>query len=450
MWFTDGGDTRAIGRITPSGQINEFSSGLNTKSLPVDIAAGPDGNLWFTDEGDTTAIGRITPSAQIVEFSGGLALEDAPFGIAPGADGNLWFANFDTNRALARIGADAPAALQSPPALSGLGDAGEAETCGSPEWSTWAGFTPATTLFGFDGYRWLRDGATIPGQAGATYTPTNGDVGHQLSCQVTVTYPVPLLVTASAASGRITVGPAPPAPPPPPARVTLSSIRTSGATASVVAACHGSSGQTCTGTINVTTHITTRGRTIVAVTAAARARTKLVTVARASFGVVPGASAHLRLNLSAVGRQALLARYRLPATLSLTGTTSAVATIVYSYPQILTGISYDATLSPRRGATISVSALQFRGIPRGAAVQMVCRRGHCRPSRRTFHTRRANLFVGNRVVVVRLAYRAAVDFEVTLTGRVGRVLEVTNVGAGPPSYTYLCRPPGIKTPVACA
>jgi hypothetical protein len=53
--------------------------------------------------------------------------------------------------------------------------------------------------FGFDGYRWLRDGSPIAGQTGHSYTPTTGDVGHQLSCAVTVTYPL-LEVTDSAAS----------------------------------------------------------------------------------------------------------------------------------------------------------------------------------------------------------------------------------------------------------
>jgi hypothetical protein len=60
-------------------------------------------------------------------------------------------------------------------------------------------------LYSFDGYRWLRDGAAIAGQSAQSYTPTGGDVGHQLACQITVTYPLPFLVTASATSAAITV-----------------------------------------------------------------------------------------------------------------------------------------------------------------------------------------------------------------------------------------------------
>jgi streptogramin lyase len=73
IWFADlgiffGGENK-IGRITPSGAITEFSAGLNPGNLPVGgvlsggITPGPDGNLWFTDGGTTKAIGRIGAGA---------------------------------------------------------------------------------------------------------------------------------------------------------------------------------------------------------------------------------------------------------------------------------------------------------------------------------------------------------------------------------------------------
>jgi sugar lactone lactonase YvrE len=56
------------------------------------IAAGPDGNMWFTDAGYPSAIGRITPSGQITEFNTGVpGNARRPSGIAAGADGNMWF-----------------------------------------------------------------------------------------------------------------------------------------------------------------------------------------------------------------------------------------------------------------------------------------------------------------------------------------------------------------------
>ena len=218
LWFTDSaavlGGTSAIGRITPSGQITEFSSGLNPDSVPDDIAAGADGNLWFTDQGKTPAIGRITPSGQITEYSYGHGLNPGsqPAGIAAGADGNVWFA--DQTHAIGRIGTGAPPALQAPAMVSGTEVQGSTETC-QAQWSDWAGYSSRVALYPFDGYAWLRDGTPIAGQTTSTYTPTAADVGHQLACRQTASYPLPFSVTATATSASITVQPAPPPPPTP-------------------------------------------------------------------------------------------------------------------------------------------------------------------------------------------------------------------------------------------
>jgi streptogramin lyase len=218
LWFTDEGTTPAIGRITPSGQITEYSygHGLNGGSSPTDIAAGPDGNLWFTDEGTTPAIGRITPSGQITEYSYGHGLNagSSPAGIAAGPDGNLWFTDEGTTSAIGRIGTGAPSALQAPASVSGAGRAGSPESC-QVQWPVWAGSSPMAGLYPFDGYAWLRDGTPIAGQTTATYTPTGADVGHQLACRATVTYSLPFSVTANATSAAVTIQAAPPPPQPP-------------------------------------------------------------------------------------------------------------------------------------------------------------------------------------------------------------------------------------------
>jgi streptogramin lyase len=100
MWFaTDA----SIGRITPSGQITEFKSGLNPGSSPFDIALGADGNLWFTDNGTTKALGRVTPSGTITEFSTGLKAGSAPLNVTSGPDGNVWFLDLGTTKAIGRV-----------------------------------------------------------------------------------------------------------------------------------------------------------------------------------------------------------------------------------------------------------------------------------------------------------------------------------------------------------
>ncbi len=49
MWFTDDGSVPAIGKITPSGTITEYSTGLNSGSMPYWITLGGNGDIWFTD-----------------------------------------------------------------------------------------------------------------------------------------------------------------------------------------------------------------------------------------------------------------------------------------------------------------------------------------------------------------------------------------------------------------
>ena len=58
MWFTEQGADR-IGRITPSGDIREYS--LPTpRAGPTGIALGHDGALWFTEQ-YADRIGRLDP-----------------------------------------------------------------------------------------------------------------------------------------------------------------------------------------------------------------------------------------------------------------------------------------------------------------------------------------------------------------------------------------------------
>ncbi len=145
----------------------------------------------------------ITPCGTITEFSTGLQASNAstPEDIAPGPDGNMWFTDRGATRAIGRVGAGAPEDLVSPPVVSGGGQAGTPQLC-SASWSTWAFQQPSASLFGFDGYRWLLDGSQIV--TGQSYTPTVSNIGHQLACAETVTYPL-LNVSASATSAPLTV-----------------------------------------------------------------------------------------------------------------------------------------------------------------------------------------------------------------------------------------------------
>ena len=89
LWFTEQ-QANQIGRITPTGQVTEFSAGITPGSGPYGITAGPDGNIWFT-ESNASQIGRITSTGQVTEFSKGITAGSEPEGITTGPDGNLWF-----------------------------------------------------------------------------------------------------------------------------------------------------------------------------------------------------------------------------------------------------------------------------------------------------------------------------------------------------------------------
>jgi streptogramin lyase len=97
LWFTELSASR-VGRITPAGQITDWSNGagVSLDSQPRGIAAGPDGNLWFVES--PGRIGRITTRAQATEFSAGITPGSGPESIALGPDGNLWFTELKGNR----------------------------------------------------------------------------------------------------------------------------------------------------------------------------------------------------------------------------------------------------------------------------------------------------------------------------------------------------------------
>lgn len=71
--------------------ITEFSAGITPGSAPRDIVAGPDGALWFTGGGLSGNLGRITTTGSVSEHTTGLSVGGGPWGITAASDGNLWF-----------------------------------------------------------------------------------------------------------------------------------------------------------------------------------------------------------------------------------------------------------------------------------------------------------------------------------------------------------------------
>jgi streptogramin lyase len=91
VWFSEYNGNK-IGKITPSGTVTEFSTGLTASAGVYGITAGPDGNLWFTEAG-VNKIGKITTSGTITEYAAG----GTPYQITAGSDGNLWYTEPNSN-----------------------------------------------------------------------------------------------------------------------------------------------------------------------------------------------------------------------------------------------------------------------------------------------------------------------------------------------------------------
>lgn len=113
VWFTNRG-ADAIGRVTPQGQIMEFSDPLLYE--PLHITLGPDGNMWFTHQ-IGVGIGKITPAGEITILSDGFDLQADPQEIVAGPNGRLWFLSH--NRESPAIGRIVPGDDTPPTSLSG-------------------------------------------------------------------------------------------------------------------------------------------------------------------------------------------------------------------------------------------------------------------------------------------------------------------------------------------
>jgi hypothetical protein len=110
-----------------------------------------------------------------------------------------------TTREIGRIGAGAPAASVAAPSITGSGQQGTQQVCQGDRWSDWAWQQPLlSTIPGFPAYQWSLDGTAIAGASSQSYTPAAGDVGHALTCTVTVTYGL-LGTTDTATSTAVTV-----------------------------------------------------------------------------------------------------------------------------------------------------------------------------------------------------------------------------------------------------
>jgi hypothetical protein len=125
-----------------------------------------------------------------------------------------------------------------------------------------------------------------------------------------------------------------PLPPTGPGKLTISGEKGTSNRVDVTVACGGAATQSCSGDVTVTTIETVHGSTVIAVTATAKHRKRVVTVARGSYSLAGGKSITLKLKLNSKGR-ALLKRFgNLPVIVKITQANSAGQQVAISHREL--------------------------------------------------------------------------------------------------------------------
>jgi hypothetical protein len=161
-----------------------------------------------------------------------------------------------------------------------------------------------------------------------------------------------------------------------------------------------------------------------------------------------GFSALVPLSLNGAGVAALAARYKLPVTISIGS--GATKTATFSYGRVSSTILYTATFKVRCCNSDALSALKILQAPSGATITLACQGSGCSPSRLSFKAKGATFSTKKGAKLMTLRPKARVAIEVTAPNSVGKVDVVTNPGFGSPTDTFLCLPPGVRAPLACA
>jgi hypothetical protein len=319
--------------------------------------------------------------------------------------------------------------------------------CTGETWANWAGLQPSLSAFAFDGYRWLRNGSLIAGATSLSYTPAAGDVGSQLACTVTVTYPL-LQTTTSAASSTVTVYPT--------LAASLAGTSVSGTTASLTLACQGLPGLTCSGPLQLTSHVTTQSKKPVAVAASEAKKkpkpppkvTTVEKVGSGSYTVGTGGRVTVKLSLGTTGKSLLNQFYRLPTTLAITGTNSIATPVTFSWGRIHVSPEYTWSFAP--SGTVN-SELTLKSLPSGSKVTVICHGHGCPFGEHTWSAPKSRtLKLASALEYRRLSPDASVELEITASNDVGEVVTFTIQSGKPPSESFKCLVPGAHSPASCA
>ncbi|MGH2893465.1 MAG: virginiamycin B lyase family protein, partial [Solirubrobacteraceae bacterium] len=442
LWFTEQTGNKVTLLDPVSHSMTETATPV---SSPLVIVPGADGNMWFTEGANPGAVASINPITRAITSFPTPTSGSGPIGAAPGSDGNVWFGENSVAQ-VGRVGVGAPSAVVSAPVVTGTPQSGQTLTCQPATFSPWAGQQP-TFAFGFDGVRWLLDGGLIAGATGQALAVPSADVGHQISCEEIATYPL-LTTTVPAGSGSVTVSPA--------LGASLVSTRTTPTSVSMTLSCQGLASQTCSGTTKLTSHVTTQGSKLIAVVAKAKKKpkprppkkvTKLETVGSGTYSIPTGRTSTITLSLNSTGKELLTARYKVPATLTLSGTASGTRTLAFKYSVINISPSFTWHFSK---TSAFATELGLSHLPEGSKVTLTCMGRGCAISKKTFNApKRGKLALAPALKKRALPVGSIVQIRITASNAVGEVVVFTVVAGRSPTESFRCLPPGARAPSAC-
>jgi len=339
----------------------------------------------------------------------------------------------DPRGAICDIGAvqDQPAVNTAAPGITGTGQVGQTLTCSQGSWTG--------DLLTF-GYQWLRGGSAIGGANQPTYTTVSADGGQQLTCQVTANAPGGNASSTSAAIGvAAPVTPPPPPPPTPTLVASLQSASTLGSVLTVTVSCTGgATGAICSGPITVT----------------GQGKSSKTTVASGTYSVASGKSVTATLKLNKAGLKLLdtptkssSTSYKLPATVTIGGTTALTKNVTYSLGRINPFISFTWAFTPHFSTAQQLGVSQ---IPSKGSVEVICHGGGCPFSKHSFTPKGGSVNLEKKFKKHHMKPKATIEIVVSAPNDVAKIGLITIRAGAQPKFKTLCQPPGVSKPASCS
>jgi hypothetical protein len=180
-----------------------------------------------------------------------------------------------------------------------------------------------------------------------------------------------------------------------------------------------------------------------------RAGTTVETVATATYSAAVGQSRVTALNLGAAGRQLLARFYRLPGTLTVTGSGKATRSMTFAYPIVDSGLAEnDSHTCMGERCTTALDRLTLTQLSRARTVTVTCHGGGCPFARHVVKPHRSQLALAPLFAHHRLTPGSLVTIRLSSPGAVTRVFSVA-VGRTHVDATVACLAPGAHVTAAC-